>query len=58
MILVHYGSHNGGTNNVAIATDTKTGTFATSTKGKERAIQNLRRRTTKRRAKKCPRSRT
>lgn len=50
MITVHYESHNGGVNNVAVATDTKTGAFATSTKGKERAVQNLRRQTTKRRA--------
>ncbi len=45
MILVSYESHKGGVNNVAVATDTKTGAFATSTKGKERAIQNLRRQT-------------
>lgn len=44
MILVSYESHKGGVNNIAVATDTKTGAFATSTKGKERAIQNLRRR--------------
>lgn len=48
MILVHYESHNGGVNNIAVATDTKTGDFATSTKGKEQAIRNLRRRTTER----------
>lgn len=49
MILASYESHKGGVNNIAVATDTKTGAFATSTKGKERAIQNLRRQLKKRR---------
>lgn len=43
MIVVTYESYKGGVNNLAIAIETKTGSRATSTHGKERAIGNLRR---------------
>ncbi len=43
MIAVTYESYKGGVNNLAVAIETKTGTRATSTHGKERAIENLRR---------------
>lgn len=43
MIVVTYESYKGGVNNLAVAIETKTGNRATSTRGKERAIRNLRR---------------
>ena len=43
MIVVTYENYKGGTNNLAVAIETKTGSRATSTRGKERAIGNLRR---------------
>lgn len=43
MIVVTYESYKGGVNNLAVAIETKTGSRATSTHGKERAIGNLRR---------------
>lgn len=43
MIVVTYESYKGGVNNLAVAIETKTGSRATSTRGKERAIGNLRR---------------
>lgn len=43
MIVVTYESYKGGVNNLAVAIETKTGNRATSTRGKERAIGNLRR---------------
>ena len=44
MIGVHYMSVNGGTNNLAIATDTKTGETSTSFISKEHALRALKRR--------------
>lgn len=43
MILVHYESYKGGVNNLAVAIETKTGRAATSIKGKEAAVRNLKR---------------
>lgn len=43
MIVVTYESYKGGVNNLTVAIETKTGSRATSTRGKERAIGNLRR---------------
>ena len=43
MIVVTYENYNGGVNNLAVAIEIKTGSRATSTHGKERAIGNLRR---------------
>ena len=43
MIYTHYINYRGGVNNLCVAIDSKTGVAATSTKGKERAVQNLRR---------------
>ena len=43
MILTYYESHGGGVNNLAVALDEASGIRATSTKGKEAAIRNLKR---------------
>ena len=43
MIVVTYENYKGGTNNLAVAIETKTGSRATSTHGKDQAIENLRR---------------
>lgn len=43
MTYIHYENYRGGVNNLCVARDSKTGTVATSTKGKERAVHNLRR---------------
>lgn len=43
MIVVTYESYKGGVNNLAVAIETKTGSRATSARGKERVIGNLRR---------------
>lgn len=43
MIVVTYESYKGGVNNLAVAIETKTGSIATSTHGKEQSIENLRR---------------
>lgn len=43
MIVVTYESYKGGVNNLAVAIETKTGSRATSTCGKERTIRNLQR---------------
>lgn len=43
MTYIHYENYRGGTNNLCVARDSKTGAVATSTKGKEQAVQNLRR---------------
>ena len=45
MTYIHYENYRGGVNNLCVARDSKTGAVATSTKGKERAVQNLRRNT-------------
>ena len=41
MIITFYENYKGGVNNLCVAQDTKTGEFATSFKGKERAVKNL-----------------
>ena len=41
MIVVTYENYKGGTNNLAVAIETKTGNRATSTHGKDQAIENL-----------------
>lgn len=43
MFFYGYCSHNGGTNNVSVATDGATGIFATSVKGWPAAERNLKR---------------
>ena len=43
MTYIHYINYRGGVNNLCVAIDSKTGVAATSTKGKERAVYNLRR---------------
>ena len=43
MIVVTYENYKGGTNNLAVAIETKTGNRATSTHGKDQAIENQRR---------------
>lgn len=43
MTYIHYENYRGGVNNLCVALDSKAGAVATSTKGKERAVQNLRR---------------
>lgn len=43
MIVVTYENYKGGVNNLAVAIETKTGNRATSTRGKDQAIKNLRR---------------
>lgn len=43
MTYIHYESYRGGVNNLCVAIDGKTGMAATSTKGKEQAVKNLRR---------------
>ena len=43
MTYIHYENYRGGVNNLCVAIDGKTGADATSTKGKERAVQKLRR---------------
>lgn len=50
MTYIHYINYRGGVNNLCVAIDSKTGVAATSTKGKERAVYNLRR---KMRRRKC-----
>lgn len=44
MIVITYENYKGGTNNLAVAIETKTGDFATSEKGAEQARKNLLRR--------------
>ena len=41
MTYIHWQTYKGGVNNLCVARDSKTGTVATSIKGKERAILNL-----------------
>ncbi len=48
MIGVHYESYGGGKNNVAVATDSKTGEFSTSLVSKENALRALKRKLTRR----------
>ena len=43
MTYIHYENYRGGVNNLCVAIDSKTWAVATSTKGKERAVQNLHR---------------
>lgn len=43
MTLIHYENYQGGVNNLAVATDWKTGAFSTSLISKEHAIRALRR---------------
>ncbi len=50
MTYISYESYRGGVNNLCVATDSKTGMVATSTRGKEQATRNLRR---KMRRQKC-----
>lgn len=45
MTYIHYENYKGGVNNLCVARDGETGAVATSTKSKERAVQNLRRKT-------------
>lgn len=45
MTYISYENYRGGVNNLCVARDSKTGAVATSTKGKERVVQNLRRKT-------------
>lgn len=43
MIYIDYYNDKDGVKNICVATDSRTWIFATSTKGKEQAIKNLRR---------------
>lgn len=43
MTFIHWENFKGGVNNLCVARDSETGLVATSTKGKEAAMKNLRR---------------
>jgi len=43
MTYIHYENYRGGVNNLCVARDSETGRIATSTKGKEQALNNLHR---------------
>ena len=43
MIVISYESHGGGVNNIAVATDWRTGEFSTSSISKEHAARALKR---------------
>lgn len=54
MIFLHYESHRGGTNNLAVATDPKTGEISTSLVSKEHARRALKRKIARRQRKETP----
>lgn len=48
MIAISYESHGGGVNNIAVATDWRTGEFSTSSISKEHAARALKRKMARR----------